>query len=66
MNAQQSHVHQCVPHRYLERFLTSGKAKFSYLDLRPETVVKGNVRYQRRAVLLWGVRSASTKMIYAR
>lgn len=50
----QAHVHHYVPRWYQRRFLQPGQTTFSYLDLHPDTVVKGKVRYQRRALLHWG------------
>ncbi len=47
-------MHHYVSQWYQKRFLTPGKTKFSYLDLQPETVLNGNVRYQRKALLHWG------------
>jgi hypothetical protein len=53
MNTQ-AHVHHYVPQWYQRRFLPPGRTKFHYLDLHPDTVVSGKVRYQRRALLHWG------------
>lgn len=53
MNTQ-AHVHHYVPQWYQRRFLQRGQTRFHYLDLHPETVVSGKVRYQRRALLRWG------------
>jgi len=50
----QAHVHHYVPQWYQRRFLQPGQTKFRYLDLHPDTVIKGKVRYQRRAMLHWG------------
>ena len=54
MNAQQSHLHHYVPQWYQRRFLAPGKTTFLYLDLHPDTVTSGRVRYQRAALLNWG------------
>jgi hypothetical protein len=50
----QAHLHHFVPQWYQKRFLQSGQTKFRYLDLHPDTVVNGKVRYQRRSLLHWG------------
>ena len=50
----QARVHHYVPQWYQKRFLKVGQTKYHYLDLHPETVVNGNIRYQRRNLLHWG------------
>ena len=54
MRRQQSHAHHYVPQWYQRRFLPTGKTKFCYLDLHPETVVRDGVSHQRKALLNWG------------
>ena len=51
---QQSHVHHYVPRWYQKRFLPPGQTQYHYLDLCPETVVSGEVRYKRRALRILG------------
>jgi hypothetical protein len=54
MSSTQSHVHHYVPQWYQRRFLGPRQGKFYYLDLHPETVTRGKVKYQRAALLRWG------------
>jgi hypothetical protein len=54
MTTQQAHKHHYVPQWYQRRFLLPGQNQFFYLDLNPETVVNGSVRYRRRELLRWG------------
>ncbi len=54
MQAQQAHVHHYVPQWYQKRFLRPGQSTCYYLDLHPDTVVSGSVRYRRRDLLPWG------------
>jgi hypothetical protein len=46
----QSHAHHYVPRWYQRGFLPVGTTKFKYLDLHPETLESGGVKYQRRAL----------------
>ena len=48
-----SHLHHYVPRWYQKRFLPVGQKALSYLDLKPETVTNGNVRYQKKALHFW-------------
>ena len=43
-----------MPEWYQKRFLPSGKGKFHYLDLRPETITRDGHSYTRDALLHWG------------
>src|SRR6185295_5379098 len=54
MATQQARTHHYVPQWYQKKFLQPGQNKYHYLDLYPETIVSGQVRYQRRALLRWG------------
>src|SRR6185312_15653559 len=47
---QQSHTHHYVPQWYQRRFLPAGVTKFNYLDLHPDTLQSGRVKYQRKAL----------------
>src|SRR5688572_14739660 len=47
---EQAHIHHYVPRWYQKRFLLPGQSKYYLLDLRPDTLVSGRVRYERRAV----------------
>jgi hypothetical protein len=49
-----AHEHHYVAQWYQRRFLQPGQTKYHYLDLHPETVVNGKVRYTRRDLLNWG------------
>jgi hypothetical protein len=53
MNAQESRVRHYVPRWYQKRFLPAGQETLWYLDLRPETVTKGDIRYTRKALWYW-------------
>src|SRR5271165_5277703 len=61
MNKKQAHIHHYVPQWYQKRFLHPGQGKFYYLDLRPETISSGGVKYQRQALLRWGPPSCFCK-----
>jgi len=50
MSSQQSHAHHYVPRWYQKRFLKTGQFKYFYLHRKPETVVHGGVKHQKRAV----------------
>lgn len=54
MKTQQAHIHHYVPQWYQKRFMLPGQSRYYYLDLKPETVVSGQIQYQRRALLRWG------------
>lgn len=54
MGGEQARIHHYVPRWYQRGFLRPGQGKFFYLDLHPETVVRGKVKYQRKALLHWG------------
>jgi Protein of unknown function (DUF4238) len=54
MSTPQARAHHYVAQWYQKKFLTSGQTKFHYLDLHPETISTGGVRYQRRNLLHWG------------
>jgi hypothetical protein len=49
-----SHVHHYVPQWYQRRFLPAGQSKLYYLDLKPETISSGRVRYTRQALRCLG------------
>lgn len=50
---QYRHNHY-VPEWYQKRFLLPGQHKFKYLDLHPDLISNGNVRYTRKSLLNWG------------
>ncbi len=52
-NQQYRHNHY-VPEWYQRRFLRPGQHKYWCLDLKPEVVTSGKVRYTRRDLLNWG------------
>jgi Protein of unknown function (DUF4238) len=54
MSTTQARVHHYVPQWYQRRFLHPGQSKFYYLDLHPETITRGKVKYERNALLRWG------------
>lgn len=43
----------CVPIRYLERFMLPDQDRYFRLDLRPEVVTRGKVKYTRHDVHEW-------------
>ncbi|RWM07065.1 DUF4238 domain-containing protein [Mesorhizobium sp.] len=52
--ANQFRHNHYVPEWYQKRFLLPGEHKYWYLDLQPEVVTNGKVRYTRRDLLNWG------------
>jgi len=48
-----SHLHHYVPRWYQKRFLPAGQKVLCYLDLKPDTVVKGSFTYRRKALSFW-------------
>jgi hypothetical protein len=48
-----SHNHY-VPKWYQKRFLSSGKTRYHYLDLQPETSVNNGHIYKRKELHNWG------------
>lgn len=53
---QQYRHNHYVPVWYQERFLPPDQDRFWYLDLKPDVVTSGHVRYTRRDLLHWGPR----------
>jgi hypothetical protein len=53
MSAQQARLHHYVPRWYQKRFLRPGKSTLFYLNLKPETVVKGDIRFTRKDLWFW-------------
>ncbi len=52
-NQEYQHNHY-VPEWYQRRFMLQGQHRYWYLDLKPDEVVNGKVRYVRRDLLNWG------------
>ncbi len=50
MPNQQSHAHHYVPRWYQKRFLKPGQFEYSYLHLKPETIVHKGIKHQKRSV----------------
>jgi hypothetical protein len=50
MSDNTSQVHHYVPQWYQKRFLPEGQSILFYLDLKPEKVVNGSVRYTKKAL----------------
>jgi hypothetical protein len=48
-----SHNHHYVPRWYQKRFLPAGQSTLYYLDLHPQQILKGTVRYTKRALRRW-------------
>ena len=53
MKAAQARLHHYVPRWYQKRFLADGRTTLFYLNLKPETVVKGRIRYTRKDLWFW-------------
>lgn len=48
-----SHNHHYVPRWYQKRFLPPGQSDLFYLDLHPERVTNGRIRYTKKALRRW-------------
>jgi hypothetical protein len=53
MSEPKSRVHHYVPRWYQKRFLPVGQETLFYLNLKPETVTKGRIRYTRKGLWRW-------------
>jgi hypothetical protein len=53
MNAPKSRIHHYVPRWYQKRFLTPGQETLFYLNLKPETVKKGKIKFTRKDLWYW-------------
>ncbi|HMJ60888.1 MAG TPA: hypothetical protein VK493_03955 [Bryobacteraceae bacterium] len=45
--------HHYVPRWYQKRFLLPGQNVLCYLDLKPETIIDGNIRYTKKDLWYW-------------
>src|SRR5271169_5239269 len=48
------HHNHYVPISYQRRFMRAGQGKYYRLDLKPQTVFNGSVKYTRKAQHHWG------------
>ena len=48
-----SHLHHYVPRWYQKRFLPKGQKTLYYLDLKPDTISIGDVKYRKKALRFW-------------
>lgn len=53
MSAPKSRVHHYVPRWYQKRFLPEGQETLFYLNLMPETVKQGKIRFTRKDLWFW-------------
>jgi hypothetical protein len=53
MHAAKSRIHHYVPRWYQKRFLPAGQQTLFYLDLKPENVKRGRVRFTRKDLRYW-------------
>lgn len=53
MSVPQSRLHHYVPRWYQKRFLPPGQSTLFYLNLKPETVTDGDIRFTRKALWFW-------------
>jgi hypothetical protein len=53
MNAPKSRIHHYVPRWYQKRFLPLGQETLFYLNLKPEKVAKGRIRFTRKDLWYW-------------